>query len=170
MSAATDKILIAGIGNIFCRDDGFGCELAKRLAALDWPDGVDVIDFGIRGFDLALALLAEYDAALLLDAAARGGPAGTLYVIEPEAARQMEQPAQLDGHGMHPAVVLDLVEQLGGTRARVYVVCCEPESLGDPAVADVGLTEPVAAALEPAQAMVQDMVARLRAGQEVTGA
>ncbi len=78
------RILIAGIGNIFLGDDAFGSEVARRLAAQPIPDGVRVVDFGIRGFDLAYALIDGYDATILVDATPRGGSPGTLYLIEPD--------------------------------------------------------------------------------------
>jgi hydrogenase maturation protease len=82
----TDKILVAGIGNIFLGDDGFGVEVAARLAGGDLPDGVKVVDYGIRGMHLAYDLANGYDLAILIDATARGEAPGTLYVIEPDAS------------------------------------------------------------------------------------
>ena len=82
----TPDILIAGIGNIFLGDDAFGVEVVRELVQRQWPPEVCVVDFGIRGFDLACALAGDYDAAILVDAAQRGGPPGTLYVIEPDVA------------------------------------------------------------------------------------
>ncbi|MGH7848434.1 MAG: hydrogenase maturation protease, partial [Candidatus Binatia bacterium] len=73
------KILVAGIGNIFLGDDGFGVEVARELAKRKLPESVRVVDFGIRGFDLAYALLDGYDLTILVDAAPRGGLPGTLY-------------------------------------------------------------------------------------------
>src|ERR1700734_1751902 len=84
------RILIAGIGNIFLGDDAFGSEVARRLAARPMPDGVKVVDFGIRGFDLTYALLDGSDATILVDATPRGGPPGTLYVIEPDPGEARE--------------------------------------------------------------------------------
>ena len=81
------RILIAGIGNIFLGDDAFGVEVARRLVRRRLPDGVRVVDFGIRGLDLTYALLDGYEAVILVDAAPRGGPPGTLYVLEPPAGR-----------------------------------------------------------------------------------
>src|SRR5689334_8572384 len=112
------RILVAGIGNIFLGDDAFGVEVAQRLARRAWPEGVRVVDFGIRGLDLAYALLDGYDAAILVDAAPRGGPPGSLYVIEPSEggpAGQDEVGAGtlIEGHGMDPVKVLRLVAALG---------------------------------------------------------
>ena len=110
------RVLVAGIGNVFLGDDGFGCALAARVAF----EGVDVVDFGIRGMDLAYAL-ADYDVVVFLDATPRGGAPGTLYVIEPDLDAL---PAGFDAHGMHPVAVLALARTLGhraaaDARARV---------------------------------------------------
>src|SRR5947209_2000127 len=86
--AGAGQILVAGVGNIFLGDDAFGVEVAQRLLRRSLPEGVRVVDFGIRGFDLAYALmrddLAEGGTAILVDALPRGEPPGTLYVIEPD--------------------------------------------------------------------------------------
>src|SRR5262245_6478454 len=98
--------LIAGIGNIFLGDDAFGVEVAQRLAGHVLPDSVYVVDFGIRGLDLAYALLDGYDAAILVDAMPRGGAPGTLYVVEPECNGPSE--AMIEAHALDPAKVLRL--------------------------------------------------------------
>src|SRR6202030_732892 len=79
-----ERILIAGIGNIFLGDDAFGVEVVRRLAARKLPDAIRVVDFGIRGFDLAYALMEGYEITILVDATPRGGQPGTLYTIEPD--------------------------------------------------------------------------------------
>lgn len=98
------NILVAGIGNIFLGDDGFGCEVVKRLHQRTWPDNVRVVDFGIRGFDLAYALLDEYDVTIFVDATPRGDQPGTLYTIEPET-HEIEgiagQAAMVETHGIN---------------------------------------------------------------------
>jgi len=155
------RILVAGIGNIFQADDAFGVEVVQRLARRALPPGVKVVDFGIRGVDLAYALLDGHDAAVLVDTAQRGEPAGTLYVIEPErpAAEGVESPA-FSPHELDPARVLDLVRALGGDCPRVLVLACEPLSLGDEQ-GEIGLSAPVAAAVEPAIAMIEKLVRQL---------
>ena len=127
------RILIAGIGNIFMGDDAFGCEVAQRLAARPWPDGVRVVDYGIRGLDLAYALLDAPEAVILIDAAPRGGQPGTVYVIEPDLAQlATADPSEmtLDAHTMNPLKVLRMVQGLGGELARITLVGCEPADLG----------------------------------------
>jgi hydrogenase maturation protease len=152
-------VLVAGIGNIFLGDDGFGVAVADRLARRRLPPGVHVEDFGIRGLDLAYAL-AGYDAAVLIDAVPRGEAPGTLYVIEPDV--DGEGPV-VDGHGMDPVNVLALVKTLGGEAPRTLVVGCEPSTRlsldDDELVAD--LSEPVRLALDSAVGVVESLVAEL---------
>ncbi|MEO8132215.1 MAG: hydrogenase maturation protease, partial [Bryobacteraceae bacterium] len=112
------RILVACVGNIFLGDDGFGVEVAQTLACRSLPAGVVVKDFGIRGFDLAYALMEPYDLTILVDACARGGKPGTIYLIEPDPVEDdPSQPGlpQLEPHGMNPMSVLRLVKSLGGT-------------------------------------------------------
>lgn len=146
-------ILIAGIGNVFHGDDGFGCEVAKRLAAAP-PEGAKVMDFGIRGHDLAFALCDGYEAAVLVDVVRRGGPPGTLYVIEPSTS---DAPS-IETHGMHPAKVLSLVKELGGDVKRLRLVGCEPATLE----MEMGLSAPVEAAVPAAVEKVGRLVEELR--------
>ena len=150
------RILVAGIGNVFLGDDGFGVALAARLAREELPAGVEVVDYGIRGMDLAYALTG-YDAVVLLDATPRGGPPGTLYVIEPEVdAREVA----IDAHGMDPVKVLALARSLGGTTPRTLVVGCEPQTrmTGDEEDVVADLSEPVQAALGDAVKLVGSLL------------
>ena len=157
------RILIAGIGNIFLGDDAFGVEVVQRLAERTWPGNVQVIDFGIRGFDLTMALLEDIDLVILVDTASRGGPPGTLYVIEPEPDGGVE-PAQenimLDPHSLDPVKVLQLVKTMGGRPGRVLVVGCEPETVGSDENWDVtpGLSEPVQRAVGEAIRLIGAMI------------
>jgi len=157
----TPRILVAGIGNIFLGDDAFGVEVAWRMSRRAMPENVRVADFGIRGMDLAYALLDGYDAAILVDAAARGGDPGTLYVIEPENPEGGPVPALVEAHGMNPMRVLDMVRALGGRPKRVLVVGCEPATLGDEIEGAMGLSAPVEAAVGGAIAMVESLVSRI---------
>ena len=159
------RVLVAGIGNVFLGDDGFGVELARRLADHPLPPGAEVVDFGIRGMDLAYALLDGYDAAVLLDATPRGEPPGTLYVIEPDVGAIDVVP---EAHGMDPATVLALVGTLGGTPPRTIVVGCEPQtrmSAGDEDIV-AELSEPVRAALGEAIRLVESVLGDLINGGE----
>jgi hydrogenase maturation protease len=159
------RLLVAGIGNVFLGDDGFGVALANRLAASELPAGVDVVDFGIRGMDLAWAMQDGYDAVVLLDATPRGAAPGTLYLIEPEVEPGAHA---VEAHGMDPVAVLSLVGALGGVPPRTLVVGCEPRTRMDPGEEDfsAGLSEPVRAALEEAVRMVETVLAELAAPQE----
>jgi len=155
------RILVAGIGNIFLGDDGFGVAVAQRLARNALPPGVLVVDFGIRGMDLAYALQEELDAVVLVDAAPRGEPPGTLSVIEPELD---EREVALDTHGMDPVKVLALARALGRVPPRVVVVACEPAVVvsGEHDEDLVGeLSEPVQAAVEDAVPLVESVVSDL---------
>jgi hydrogenase maturation protease len=153
------RILIAGIGNVFLGDDGFGVEVVQSLAGENLAGDVKVADFGIRGMDLAYALLDGYDAAILIDVVRRGGPPGTLYVIEP--ATTAGQEVGPDTHGMHPARVLAMVEALGGSLGTLRLVACEPQEIDEDQLV-MGLSPPVAAAVEPAAALVRTLVANLQ--------
>jgi len=157
------KILIAGIGNIFLGDDGFGCVVADRLARRPLPDGVRVIDFGIRGLDLAYALMGDYGVTILIDAVPRGGPPGALYVIEPDLNELNEPGAQaimVEAHTMNPMRALGLAQSMNGELNRVLLVGCEPATFG-PEEGQMGLSEPVEAAVQGAVEMVESLVAEI---------
>jgi hydrogenase maturation protease len=167
------RILIACIGNIFLGDDAFGVEVAKRLALRPWPAEVRVTDFGIRGFDLALALLDDFEAVILVDTTRRGGRPGTLYLLEHEMvqASAIADPLRtVDPHGMDPLKVLRLVESLGGRVRRLLVVGCEPAEVGTEQDMEMGLSDQVRAALDEAVSLIESVVERLLRGEPVTPA
>ncbi|MFI1396206.1 hydrogenase maturation protease [Streptomyces sp. NPDC020681] len=155
------RTLVAGVGNIFLGDDGFGVEAARVLAGQELPPGVEVTDIGIRGVHLAYQVLDGYDTLILLDATARGGEPGTLYVIdaaEPDGGRS-SQTVPLDGHRMTPDAVLALLDTLcAGTGAtpprRTLVVGCEPAAVEEA----IGLSPQVAAAVPEAVRLVTELV------------
>jgi hydrogenase maturation protease len=158
------RALVAGTGNIFLSDDGFGVAVAQRLGAGTIAEGVEVLDVGIRGVHLAYRLLDGYELLILVDTVARDGPPGTVYVIEPERGigpeTRPEQALGLDGppvdaHGMTPDAVLALVESLGGSVGRVVVVGCAPATLEE----GIGLSDPVAAAVPTAAEVVRRLLA-----------
>src|SRR5687767_5603189 len=124
---AARSILIAGVGNIFLGDDGFGVEVARRMARRALPERVRVGDFGIRGFDLAYALTEDYDAVILVDATRRGQEPGPLYVLELDPRGDTN--GAVETHGMDPANVLRLVPPLGGRPRRVLLVGCQPSDI-----------------------------------------
>lgn len=156
------RILVAGIGNVFFGDDGFGVEVARRLRERPQPAGVDVVDFGIRGLDLAYALLDGYDAAVLVDAWPRGGGPGTLYVIEPAIERSGG--TLVDTHGMDPMKVLEMVTTMGGRLPVLRLVGCEPAPLPEVDEMAMGLSAAVAAAATEAVGLVESLVNELREG------
>jgi hydrogenase maturation protease len=155
------RILVAGVGNIFLGDDGFGVEVAQSLSRRQVPETVTVKDFGIRGFDLAYALLDPWDGVIIVDALPRGGAPGTLYVIEPDRSRAGE--AEINPHGMDPVRVLNLAASMGTISARVLVVGCEPQDFGDELEGRMGLSSPVQAAVEEACDTVLELAASWQA-------
>lgn len=157
---ANKRILVAGIGNIFLGDDAFGCEVVQRLCKRPMPEDVRVVDFGIRGFDLAYALLENYELSILIDATPRGGAPGSLYVIEVNAnLDELEaDELSLDTHAMNPLRVLGLVKSMGGELKRTLIVGCEPS--GDSEQEEIGLSESVTASLDKAVELVQSLIAK----------
>lgn len=156
----TPSILVAGIGNIFHRDDAFGVSVAAKLARTPLPENVRVVDFGIRGFDLVLALLDGYDLTILVDAVSRGGAPGTLYTIEPDMGEiegAHESGACENAHGLDPVKVLAAAKSAGARLGRVVVVGCEPAALDDE-TGCIGLTGPVEAAVDPAIEMIRSLL------------
>jgi hydrogenase maturation protease len=160
-------ILIAGIGNIFLGDDGFGSEVARRLVGRSWPEGVRVVDYGIRGFDVAFALMDGCDVAILIDATPQGGSPGTLYVIEPDLAelndpRVTELP--IDTHAMNPMKVFQLVGAMNGRFNKVLIVGCEPGDFGPENEGRIGLSPPVAAAVDEAVSLIDKLIPKILSG------
>jgi hydrogenase maturation protease len=152
------RILIACIGNIFLGDDGFGTEVARRLAmGRPLPDGVVLRDFGIRGLDLTYALLEPHDLVILVDACPRGGEPGTVYLVEPDPITDGGR-ATLDVHAMNPMTVLRAVHSMGGTPGRILIVGCEPAEIGSDEEGKFGLSDPVLAAVDEAVAMIERLV------------
>ncbi len=153
------RILVAGIGNIFLGDDGFGVEVVRRLSGRELPEGVVVMDFGIRGMDLAYALQKDYELVVFVDATPRGGEPGTVYLIEPEIEEDGE--VSLDTHGMDPVKVIKLSRVLGARPTRTLVVGCEPQVVVSGEDYDdmlMELSEPVRAAVEEAVKLVESLV------------
>ena len=165
------RILIACIGNIFLGDDAFGVEVAQRLQSRktkSYPPGVEVVDFGIRGMDLAYSLLDDYDMLILVDAVPRGGSPGTLYLIEPkQPGSSSEQGATAgkatpDAHSMDPVKVLAFARTLGARPIHTLLVGCEPTPLGDEYTEmQMGLSDPVQAAVDEAVKMIDSLIEKL---------
>lgn len=164
MSVVREKqILVAAVGNMWLGDDGFGGEVAKRLQGRSLAPGVQVVDFGTGGLDLAYEVMRGYDALILVDVSRQGGAPGTLYVMEADEGSvegEIEDGAVIDPHGMDPRTVLRFVKAVGGWPGKVVIVACEPaqvEELG------IGLTEQVAASVEKAIEVVEQQIAEIAA-------
>jgi hydrogenase maturation protease len=158
----TKQILVAGIGNAWLRDDGFGGEVAKELSSRELPEGVSVMDFGSGGLDLAYEVMRGYDALILIDVSRQGGTAGTLYVMEAEADDvdgKIEDGQMLNPHAMDPETVLRFVKYVGGWPGRVMVVACEPETVED---VGLGLSDAVKGSVKHAADVVIDTVRELQ--------
>lgn len=169
------RILVACVGNIFMGDDGFGVEVARRLLSRKdrpFPENVQIIDFGIRGFDLAFTLLDGYDVLVIVDAVARGGTPGTLYVIEPDLGEMTPEQGMeaarvgLDAHSMDPAKVLAYARTLGAGSISTLIVGCEPAAENEnQGYMDMrmGLSAPVQAAVAEAVNVIDSLVEQLLA-------
>jgi hydrogenase maturation protease len=144
------NVLVAGIGNVFLGDDGFGVAVAERLAREPLPDGARVRDFGIRGLHLAFELMDPPDLLILVDATHQGGAPGTLYVIDPETAPPDAGDGGTDPHGMTPTSLRAAVERMTGSFPRTRIVGCEPAHIGE----SMELSPPVREAIEPAVEMI----------------
>lgn len=158
----TTRVLVAGIGNIFFGDDGFGPEVVRRMMSrpegpysagkAPLPDGVRLVDYGIRGMHLAYDLLDGVEALVLVDALPGDGEPGTISVLHvgPEDLGEGE----FDAHGMNPVAVLASLGTLGGTLPPTYVVGCIPADINE----GIGLSAPVAAAVDKAADTVRALL------------
>lgn len=165
MTAATaeKQILVAAVGNLWLRDDGFGSAVAKRLRERELPPGVSVADFGTGGLDLAYEVMRGYDALVLVDIRQQGGEPGTLYVMEadPESVETgIEDGDLIDPHDMDPQTVLRFVKSVNGWPGKVIIVACEPAEIEE---FGIGLSPAVEAAVERAVGLVGDTLEELRA-------
>jgi hydrogenase maturation protease len=166
-AAKTPSILIACIGNIFLGDDGFGVEVARRLLARPQPAGVRIIDFGIRGFDLAYALQDGYDVAILVDAWPHGQAPGAVSVVEPDLSQLKAAPGGfVQPHAMNPINVLRMAEAMNSSHGRVFLVGCEPHNLGGDE-GHMGLSAAVEAAVERAVTEIDLLVNRIIDGHQI---
>ncbi len=166
-TTATPRILVAGIGNIFLGDDGFGVEVVRRLAACNLPEAVRVVDFGIRGLDLAYALQDGYETTILIDAFPHGVAPGTVSIIEPDINEVIASPGNfVEPHSMNPMNVLRMATAMNAPLKRVLLVGCEPDSLGGDE-GHMGLSEPVEAAVDDAVRATEALVKKLLNGEPV---
>ena len=158
------SILIAGVGNAWLRDDGFGGEVARQLADRALPEGVAVMDAGTGGLDLAYEVMRGYDALVILDVSKQGGEPGTLYVMEPDEESVpggIEDGDVINPHGMDPQTVLRFVKSVGAWPGRVMVIACEPADVEE---MGWGLSDEVRDAVARAVDLVVETVAELQSG------
>ena len=164
------RVLVAGVGNIFLGDDAFGVEVVRRLAGRAQPEGVRVVDFGIRGLDLLYTLLDGCQSVILVDAVPRGGPPGTLYLLEIEGDAGEAVPESgpmIDTHDLDPAKVLRLAGAMGARVERLLLVGCEPSPLADTDDLQTGMSEAVQRAVEEAVPLVESLARRLLDGEAI---
>lgn len=154
------RILVAGIGNIFLGDDGFGSEVIRNAGISPDDPSVRVIDYGIAGMHLAYDLLEHWDTLVLVDAVPSRGSPGTLHVFQAEhdVDESGSAATTLDAHSMDPAAVFASLRALGGSPPYTVVVGCEAGSVEE----GIGLTEPVADAVPRAARAVEEIVAALQ--------
>ncbi|MGI8512492.1 MAG: hydrogenase maturation protease [Solirubrobacteraceae bacterium] len=161
-SEQVKQILIAGVGNAWMADDGFGGEVARRLQALDLPDGMSVFDVGTGGLDLAYEVMRGYSALLLIDISRQGEAPGTLYVMETKESdveTNIEDGGVIDPHGMDPHTVLRFVKAVNGWPGKVMIIACEPTAVGE---MGMGLSDAVQGAVDRAVTLVLETAAELQ--------
>jgi hydrogenase maturation protease len=156
------RMLVAGVGNIFLSDDGFGSEVLRRMAGVPTPPDVHLVDIGIRGVHLAYQLLDGYDVLVVVDAAQRGHAPGTVTLVTVDQTQVVDNAAQVaegeaplvDAHGLEPGAILAMLGSLGGAVSEVYLVACEPVSVEE----GLGLSPEVEAGIGPAIALVEQLM------------
>ena len=156
------RILVAGIGNAWLRDDGFGGEVVRRLESRELPEGAAVFDFGTGGLDLAYEVMRGYDALVLIDVSRQGGEPGTLYVMEAQkedVEAGIEDGQMINPHAMDPQTVLRFVKTLGAWPGKVVIVACEPAQVEE---MGMGLSAEVQSAVDAAVELVIDTIEELR--------
>ena len=165
------RVLVAGIGNIFLGDDAFGPEVVRRLQGGELPSGVRVADFGIRGFDLAYALLGGPETTILVDACPRGNTPGTLYIVELDPTDALFDPhaGPIETHAMNPVNVLRLARSIGGPLNRILLLGCEPATLG-PEEGSMGLSPVVESAVATAVELLFDLIRKILGGEQLRAA
>lgn len=153
----SSRILIAGVGNIFLGDDGYGCEVIRRLQGQTFSEDVRIEDYGIRGTHLAFELMSGYEGAVLIDAMPKGGEPGSLYVIEPDL---QSATGVADAHGMDLQTVFGFMRTLDGVTPRVLIIGCEPASARE----EMGLSKLVEQAVGRTIPLVREVLEKYFSG------
>jgi hydrogenase maturation protease len=159
------RMMVAGVGNMFMKDDGFGAEVVKRMRECELPEGVEICDFGTGGLKLAYDLMKGYDGLILVDSSPRNEEPGTLYVIEPEPEEfdaDLENGGPIDPHGADPATVLRFVKAIGSWPGKILIIGCEPQNVDE---FEVGLSEPVMQAVNGAVKLVEEAIEEIYMSQ-----
>jgi hydrogenase maturation protease len=153
-----NKILVAGIGNIFLGDDAFGSEVARRLMDESLPAEVQVKDFGIRSYDLAYAMMDGYEITILIDITLREEAPGTVYLIEPDLNHlgPFDEKA-VDAHSMNPVRALQMLQSLGGAPGKLFLIGCQPAIL-EVEDGQIELSEPVKKAVPKAIELLKSLI------------
>ena len=162
MKEVEAQILVAGVGNSWLSDDGFGGHVARRLEQVELPSGVQVMDFGTGGLDLAYEVMRGYHGLILIDVSQQGGEPGTLYVLEPdpdEIDAGIEDGEVISPHGMDPQTVLRFVKAVHGWPGKVVIVACEPQEVEE---MGIELSGAVQASVERAIEVVLEQVEEMR--------
>ena len=154
----TGRTLVAGVGNVFQRDDAFGVEVIRLLSDRPRPAGVEIADFGIRGVHLVYELLNGCDLFVLVDAAQRGCEPGTVTVLEVEPGDTAPRAAVMDAHGLAPDEIFAMLASMGSRPGRSLVVACEPADVS----AGMGLSDQVREALPQAVRAVEEILERIQ--------
>lgn len=166
-TALEPRILIAGIGNIFLGDDGFGVEVVRRLSLCKLPEAVRIVDFGIRGLDLVYALQDGYETTILIDAYPHGQAPGAVSVVELDTNETVDSAGSfIEPHSMHPMNVLRMARAMHGPLKKVLLVGCEPATLGGDE-GHMGLSGPVEAAVSEAVKATESLVKKILDGEPV---
>jgi hydrogenase maturation protease len=166
-ASAKPSILIAGIGNIFLGDDGFGVEVARHLLQSELPDSIRVVDFGIRGLDLVYTLQDGYETTVLIDAYPHGHEPGTVSVLELDPNQvDTAEGSFIEPHSMHPLNVLRMAKSMNGNFKRVLLIGCEPAYLGGDE-GHMGLSPAVEAAVEVAVKKTEVLIKKILDGQSI---
>ncbi len=158
--SSSTRVLVAGIGNIFFGDDGFGAVVARKLSNRPITPGVEVVEFGIRGMDLVYALGRGYGSAIFIDAVMPRGSPGRLHLIELEVEKE-DEGVMFDNHHMDPLAVIGMARRIGTLPPKIFLVGCEPANWTDGESMSLELSPIVTGSVEGAIKIVLNLAERL---------